>query len=82
MERKEETLVQKKKNKDKDIKKPDEADKEFPMQMEKETEKNPVGTVHVTTPPESQTFKRLIRQLRDARKEVSHLKEEDMIHRA
>jgi hypothetical protein len=74
VERKEETLVQKKKNKDKDIKKPDEEDKEIPMQVEKETEKNPVETVHVTTPPDSQTFKRLIMKLRDARKEVAQLK--------
>jgi hypothetical protein len=35
---------------------------------------NLVKTVHVTTPPDSQTFKRLIRQLRDARKEVAKLK--------
>ena len=76
MERKEETLVQKKKNKDKNIKKPDEEDKEIPMQVEKETEKNMIEIVHVTTPPDSQTFKRLIRQLRDSRKEVDRLKKE------
>ena len=40
--------------------------------------KNHVETIHVTTPPDSQTFKRLIRQLRDARKEVAQLKEEAM----
>jgi hypothetical protein len=82
LERKEETPVQKKKDKRKSTKKTDEADKAIPMQMEEETEKNPIETVHVTTPPVSQTFKILIRKLRDARKEVAHLKEEDMIHRA
>jgi hypothetical protein len=81
VERKEETPVQKKKDKRKGIKKPDETDKEIPMQVEEETEKNPVETVHVTTPPDSQTFKRLIRQLRDARKEVAQLKTEAMSDR-
>jgi hypothetical protein len=52
MEEKEETLVQKKKNKGKDIKKPNETDKIFPMQQEEGTMKNPVETVHVTTPPD------------------------------
>jgi hypothetical protein len=51
------------------------------VQQEKEAIKNPVETVHITTPPSSQTFKRLIRQLRDARKEVAHLKEEAMSDR-
>jgi hypothetical protein len=61
MERKEETPMQKKKDKSKCIKKPDETNKEIPMQVEEEFEKNPVETAHVTTPPDSQTFKRLIR---------------------
>ena len=43
--------------------------------------KNHVETVHITTPPGSQTFKRLIRKLRDARKEVTHLRVEDMYDR-
>jgi hypothetical protein len=81
VEKKEETPVQKKKDKGKGIKKPDEIDKVIPMQQEEETMKNPVETVHVTTPPGSQTFKRLIRQLRDARKEVAHLKAEAMSDR-
>jgi hypothetical protein len=81
MEKKEETPVQKKKDKDKGIKKPDEIDKEIPMQQEEETMKNPVETVHVTTPPDNQTFKRLIRQLRDARKEVAQLKAKAMSDR-
>jgi hypothetical protein len=40
--------------------------------------KKPVETVHVTTPPDSQTFKTLIGQLRDARKEVAQLKTKSM----
>jgi hypothetical protein len=63
--------VQKKKYKGKGIKKPDEKDKEIPMQEEEETMKNPIETVHVTTPPDNHTFKRLIRQLRDTRKVVA-----------
>jgi hypothetical protein len=81
VEKKEEIPVQKKKDKGKGIKKPVEIDKVIPMQQEEETMKNPVETVHITTPPSSQTFKRLIRQLRDARKEVAHLKEEAMSDR-
>jgi hypothetical protein len=78
VEKEEETPVQNKKDKGKGIKKPDEIDKAIPMQQEEETMKNIVETVHVTTPPGNQTFKRLIRQLRDARKEVAQLKEEAM----
>jgi hypothetical protein len=40
--------------------------------------KNLFEIVHVTTPPDNQTFKILIRKLRDARKDVSQLKEEAM----
>jgi phosphopantetheine adenylyltransferase len=65
VEKKEETPVQKKKDKGKGIKKTDDIDKEIPMQQVEETMKKPVEIVHVTTPPDSQTFKRLIRQLRD-----------------
>jgi len=75
VEKKEEIHVQKKKDKGKGIKKPDEIDKVIPMQYKEETVKNPIETIHITTPPGSQTFKRLIRQLRDARKEVANLKE-------
>jgi chemotaxis regulatin CheY-phosphate phosphatase CheZ len=81
VERKEETPVQRKKGKRKATKKPDEVDKALPMQVEEETEKKPIETVHVTAPPDSQTFKRLIRQLRDARKEVAQLKTEAMSDR-
>jgi hypothetical protein len=66
--------VQKKKDKRKATKKNNEVDKAIPMQVEEETEKHPVETVHVTTPPVSHTFKRLIRKLRDARKDVAQLK--------
>jgi hypothetical protein len=38
--------------------------------------------VHNTTPPGSQTFKRLIRKLKYARKEVVQLKKEAMSDRA
>ena len=73
--------MQKKKDKGKGIKNPDEIVKAIPMQHEEETMKKTVETVHVTTPPDNQTFKRLIRQLRDARKEVAHLKAEAMSDR-
>ena len=43
--------------------------------------KKHVETVHITTPPGSQTFKILIRKLRDARKEVAQLKIEAMSDR-
>ena len=82
VEKEEETPVQNKKDKGKGIKNPDETDKAIPMQQEEETMKNPVETVHVTTPPNNHTFKRLIRQLRDARKEVAQLKREAMFDRA
>jgi predicted transcriptional regulator len=50
--------------------------------MEEETKKKPIETVHVTAPPDNQTFKRLIRKLREARKEVDQLKREAMCDRA
>ena len=62
--------------------KPDEVDKTLPMQVEEETEKKPIETVHVTYPPENQIFKRLVRKLREARKEVSQLKREAISDRA
>jgi len=36
--------------------------------------KKPIETVHITTPSSNQTFKRLIKQIREARKEVAHMK--------
>jgi uncharacterized protein (DUF3084 family) len=50
--------------------------------VEEETKKKPFETVHNTAPPDSQTFKRLIRHLKDARKEVVKLKKEAMSDRA
>jgi hypothetical protein len=66
--------VERKKGKSKATNKPDEVDKTLPMQVEEETEKKPIETVHVIAPPNSRTFKIPIRKLRDARKEVSQLK--------
>ena len=43
--------------------------------------KNPIETVHITTPPSNQTFKILIKQLREARKEVARLKSEALYER-
>jgi hypothetical protein len=40
--------------------------------------KRPVEVINITTPPNNHTFKRLIRQLREARKEVAHLKAESL----
>jgi hypothetical protein len=81
VEKKEETIIHKNKYKGKVIKKTDEIDKVIPMQQEEDTMKNYVETVHVTTPPDNQTFKRLIKQLRDARKEMAQLKEKFMSNR-
>jgi hypothetical protein len=68
IERKYETPMLRKKNKSKVIKELDEVDKTLAMQEEDESEKNPSETVHATIPPNSHTYKRLIKQLRDARK--------------
>jgi hypothetical protein len=38
----------------------------------------PVEVININTPPSNHTFKRLIRQLREARKEVARLKEESL----
>jgi hypothetical protein len=51
------------------------------VQQEEEVMKILVEIVHITTPPSIQMSKRLIRKLRDARKEVSLLKEEGMFDR-
>jgi hypothetical protein len=74
--------VQRKKGKIKATQKPDEVDKTFPIQVEEETEKKNLDTMHNTAPPDNQTFKRLIRQLKDVRKEAAKLKEESMFDRA
>ena len=52
------------------------------MQEEEESEKNPIETMHATVPPNNQTYKRLIKQLRDERKEIAHIKGEDKVHLA
>jgi hypothetical protein len=72
--RNEETTVQRKKGKSKATEKLDEVNKTFPIQVEEETEKNPFETEHATVPPDSQTYKILIKQLRDERKEIARLK--------
>jgi hypothetical protein len=41
----------------------------------------PIEVININTPPSNPTFKRLIRQLREARKEVAHLKEESLTER-
>jgi hypothetical protein len=46
-----------------------------------ETVEKHVEVIDITTPPDNPTFKRLIRQLRDARKEISHLKGEGLAER-
>jgi hypothetical protein len=52
------------------------------MQEEEESKEKPIKTEHATVPPDNQTYKRLIKQLRDERKEIDHLKEEDKVHLA
>jgi hypothetical protein len=78
VEEKQETPVQRKKGKCKATMKPDEVDRTLPMQMEEETKKKPIETVHVTAPPDNRIFKRLIMQLRGERKEGAQLKRESM----
>jgi hypothetical protein len=68
MKNKGEVDVQEKKHKGKGFEKAYETHKKIPIQMEEEDEKKPVETVHVLTPPGGQTFKRLIRQLKESRK--------------
>jgi hypothetical protein len=82
IERKDENHVLRKKNKSKAMKEPDELDKTLPIEEEEEFEKNPSETIHATVPPDSQTYKRLIKQLRDARKEIACLKAEDKVNLA
>ena len=51
------------------------------MQQEDESIKNHVETVHITNPPSNQTFKILMKQLKEARKEVARLKSEALPER-
>jgi hypothetical protein len=43
--------------------------------------KEPIEVINISTPPDNPPFKRLIRQLRDARKEVVRLKAESLTER-
>jgi uncharacterized protein YfcZ (UPF0381/DUF406 family) len=54
-----------------------------PVQQKDEGEamKKPVEIINISTPPSNHTFKRLIRQLREARKEVARLKSEGLSER-
>jgi hypothetical protein len=40
--------------------------------------KKPIEVIYISTPPSNHTFKRLIKKLKEARKEVSHSKEEGL----
>jgi hypothetical protein len=46
-----------------------------------EATEKPIEVININTPPDNPTFKRLIRQLMDARKEVAHLKAESLTKR-
>jgi hypothetical protein len=76
-----EVVEQEKKHKGKGFEKVDETHKKIHLQREEEDDKNSVETVHVSTPPGNHTFKRLIRQLKESRKEVAKLKKESMSER-
>jgi hypothetical protein len=57
---------------------------EEPMKNKAEVvvhEKKSVDTMHVSTPPGDQTFKILIKQLKESRKEVAKLKKKSMSER-
>jgi hypothetical protein len=82
MKNKEKVVVQEKKHKGKGFEKTDETCKETPIQMEEKDKKKPSKTTHVPNPLGSQTYKRLIKNLRDARREIARLKAEYMVHLA
>jgi hypothetical protein len=82
MKNKEKVVVQEKKHKEKGFEKTDETCKETHVQMEEKDEKNPTETTHVPNPLGSHTYKILINQLRDARREIACLKVEDKVHLA
>jgi hypothetical protein len=77
------SILKKKKDKGKGIEKPIEVIDRAPVQQKDEGEamKKPVEVININTPPSNHTFKRLIRQLREARKEVAHLKAEGLSER-
>jgi hypothetical protein len=77
------SVPRKEKDKGKFIEKPIEVIDRASVQQKdkgKSTEK-PIEVININTPPSNPTFKRLIRQLRDARKEVARLKEESLTER-
>ena len=82
MKNKEKVVVQEKKHKGKGFEKTDETCKKTPVQMEEKDENKPAKTAHVPNPLGSQTYKRLIKKLRDARREITRLKAEDKVHLA
>jgi hypothetical protein len=76
-------VPRKEKDKGKVIEKPIEVIDRASIQQKdkgKSTEK-PIEVININTPPSNPTFKRLIRQLRDARKEVARLKVESLTER-
>jgi hypothetical protein len=82
MKNKEKVVVKEKKHKGKGFEKEDETCKESPVQMEEKDDKKLVETAHVPNPLGDQTFKRLIRQLKESRREVAQLKRETISERA
>jgi hypothetical protein len=82
MENKEEAVAQEKKHKGKGFEKVDETCKETLIHMEEKDEKNLAETTHVANPLGDQSFERLIRQLKESRKEVAQLKREAISERA
>jgi hypothetical protein len=82
MKNKEEVVAQEKKHKGKGFGKADETCKATLIHMEEKDEKNLAETAHVANPLGDQTFKRLIRQVKESRKEVAQLKREAISERA
>jgi len=77
------SILKIKRDKGKGIEKPIEVVDRAPMQQKYEDEamKKPVEIINISTPPSNHTFKILIRQLREARKEVAHLKSDGLSER-
>jgi hypothetical protein len=82
MTNKEKAIVQEKNHKGNVFEKTDETCKEALVQMEEKDEKKSVETTHIPNPLGNQTYKRLIKQLRDARREIACLKAKDNVHLA
>jgi hypothetical protein len=77
------SILKRKRDKGKEIEKPIEMlDKATEQQKDEgEAMKKPVEIINISTPPSNHTFKRLIRRLREARKEVAHLKSKGLSQR-